>query len=243
VNTYAVPLPNEINPAYFTCVTFPFLFGIMFGDIGHGLIVFLSASFLCLFYTPLQSVSFLKPILPARYCLLLMGLFACFCGFIYNDFMAIPIQFFQSCYDAQTGARMEDCVYPAGVDPIWYLSKNHLQFMNSLKMKVAVILGVLQMTLGVCLKACNAIHRRDKLEFIHEFVPQILFFVCFMGYMDLLIVIKWTTDYTHKEYLAPSIISTMISAMLNGGTINGTAFIGTHAQNATFSNCLVGKFY
>jgi len=91
--------------------------------------------------------------------------------------------------------------------------------MNSLKMKIAVILGVLQMTLGVCLKAFNAVHNGDKLEFIHEFIPQILFFVCLMGYMDLLIVIKWTTDYTHKEYLAPSIISTMISAMLNGGSI------------------------
>lgn len=43
--------------------------------------------------------------------------------------------------------------------------------MNSLKMKLAVILGVMQMTFGVVLKACNAIHHRDKLEFFHEFVP------------------------------------------------------------------------
>jgi len=50
-----------------------------------------------------------------------------------------------------------------------------------------------------------------------------------MGYMDTLIVLKWTTDYTHKEYEAPSIISTMISALLNGGKIEGRAFIGTHA--------------
>ncbi len=36
VSTYGVPLYKEINPAYFTIVSFPFLFGVMFGDVGHG---------------------------------------------------------------------------------------------------------------------------------------------------------------------------------------------------------------
>jgi V-type H+-transporting ATPase subunit a len=37
VNTYGVPRYQEINPAIYTIVTFPFLFGIMYGDIGHGI--------------------------------------------------------------------------------------------------------------------------------------------------------------------------------------------------------------
>jgi V-type H+-transporting ATPase subunit a len=40
VETYGVARYKEANPSFFTCVTFPFLYGVMFGDIGHGLTLF-----------------------------------------------------------------------------------------------------------------------------------------------------------------------------------------------------------
>lgn len=36
INTYGVPRYREINPAVFTVASFPILFGVMFGDVGHG---------------------------------------------------------------------------------------------------------------------------------------------------------------------------------------------------------------
>jgi V-type H+-transporting ATPase subunit a len=36
VDTYGVPMYKEINPAVFAMVSFPFLFGVMYGDMGHG---------------------------------------------------------------------------------------------------------------------------------------------------------------------------------------------------------------
>ena len=52
VDTYGVPSYKEINPALYTCVTFPFLFGVMFGDMGHGILLLTAAGYLCLFGRP-----------------------------------------------------------------------------------------------------------------------------------------------------------------------------------------------
>lgn len=40
---------KEVNPAIFANVTFPFLFGVMFGDIGHGGIVLIAGILLVMF--------------------------------------------------------------------------------------------------------------------------------------------------------------------------------------------------
>jgi len=47
INTYGVPEYKEINPSVFTCVSFPFLFGVMFGDILHGSLLTIFAIYLC----------------------------------------------------------------------------------------------------------------------------------------------------------------------------------------------------
>ena len=101
----------------------------------------------------------LGPIVKARYLLFLMGFFATFCGICYNDFMSLPVESVPSCYKAgEHGQVLEnDCIYPLGVDWKWYLARNNLEFMNSMKMKIAVIFGVAQMSLGICMKALNAI--------------------------------------------------------------------------------------
>jgi V-type H+-transporting ATPase subunit a len=49
VDTYGIPSYREANPALLTGVTFPFFFGMMFGDMGHGSILLVFASILVLF--------------------------------------------------------------------------------------------------------------------------------------------------------------------------------------------------
>lgn len=48
VDTYGVPQYKEANPAIITIATFPFFFGVMFGDMGHGSILLMEALYLVL---------------------------------------------------------------------------------------------------------------------------------------------------------------------------------------------------
>jgi len=63
-------------------------------------------------------------------------------------------------------------------------------------MKLSVILGIAHMSLGIILKGMNAIHFKSGLDFLCEFVPQLLFFLCLFGYMFVLIIMKWLINWT-----------------------------------------------
>lgn len=88
-------------------------------------------------------------------------------------------------------------------------------------MKTAVIFGVLHMSLGILQKGLNAAYHKNRLAFFHEFLPQIIMLLCLFGYMDLMILIKWCTNYNGSEYLAPSIITTMVGIFLESGRVQG----------------------
>lgn len=161
VDTYGVPNYKEANPAVFACITFPFLFGVMFGDIMHGALLLAFALWIYQAGSP-NGKNFASAAYPVRHLFLLMGIFATFCGFCYNDYTSVALYMFgDSCYVFSEGSDeptvRPDCVYPVGVDPAWFLSVQELTFMNSLKMKMAVIFGVMQMTLGIFLKGTNAV--------------------------------------------------------------------------------------
>lgn len=148
VDTYGVPNYKETNPAVFTCVTFPFLFGVMFGDIFAGTLLTCFGLSIFIFGGSSKPDSIMGAAHWFRWLVLLMGMFSLYSGLLYNDFTSLPLYLFgDSCYqysaDNDTPVRKSDeCVYPFGVDPAWYLSTDELTFMNSMKMKIAVILGV-----------------------------------------------------------------------------------------------------
>jgi V-type H+-transporting ATPase subunit a len=69
----------------------------MFGDVGHGGLLLISGILLCLFNDQIQRTS-MAGISYARYLILLMGIFAFYNGFVYNEFFAIPLELNESCY-------------------------------------------------------------------------------------------------------------------------------------------------
>lgn len=58
-------------------------------------------------------------------------------------------------------------------------------------MKISVIIAIIHMSVGVCIKAANALYFRKKIDFYFEFIPQFIFLFGLFGYMDFLIIFKW----------------------------------------------------
>lgn len=206
VDAYGVARYQEANPAVYTIITFPFLFAVMFGDWGHGLCLLLLALSLIARESKLSSQrlgSFMEMLFGGRYVVLLMSLFSIYCGLIYNEFFSIPFHIFgqsaykcrdATCSDSHTAGlvKFRD-PYPFGVDPSWRGSRSELPFLNSLKMKMSILLGVAQMNLGIILSYFNARFFSNSLDIRYQFLPQMIFLNSLFGYLSLLVIIKWCT--------------------------------------------------
>jgi len=195
------------------------MFGLMFGDMGHGSILAMVGLFLTLGNDKLQKTA-VKDLLQVRYFLLLMGLSSLYCGFMYNEFFAMPTQIFTSCYkigdkkqwtianDATIKANYYferesfNCNYPFGVDPVWGLTTGRLTFSNGIKMKLSVIMGIVHMTIGVLLKGANAVFRRDYPTLIFEVITGLTMLLGLFGWMDLLIYGKWFFPLNYSSRVA-----------------------------------------
>jgi len=223
VDTYGLPCYGEANPALFAVVTFPFLFGVMYGDVGHGSMLLMVGIWAV---WKADELKFSIPeIYDGRYILLMMGLFSVYAGFLYNDFFSVGLSLFPSRWQApvEPGKPGEVITYtplydtrnsgegpgpyPFGIDPAWHGAQNELVFMNSMKMKLSVVIGVAQMLVGLCLRFSNAINERNLTDFCCECVPMMVFMLCFFGFMDYMILYKWVNTMDNP----PSIINSMIA--------------------------------
>ncbi|XP_063218129.1 V-type proton ATPase 116 kDa subunit a 1 isoform X2 [Bacillus rossius redtenbacheri] len=239
IYAYGVASYREVNPAPYTIITFPFLFAVMFGDFGHGLLMMLFAAYMVLKEKPLAAKKIDSEIwnifFGGRYIILLMGLFSMYTGLMYNDVFSKSVNIFGSYwkinYNISTVTSNKDLQldpafdyeqhpYPFGLDPVWQVANaNKIIFLNAYKMKISIIIGVLHMIFGVVLSVWNYTYFQKRIDIVLQFIPQIIFLVFLFFYMVLLMFIKWTTYAPRNPtptspYCAPSILITFINMVL-----------------------------
>ena len=104
-------------------------------------------------------------------------------------------------------------------------------------MKLSVLFGVLQMTLGVFIRWSNAFHSSNGVDFMCECIPMLMFMVCFFGWMDFManvgvnVPAREMLDYMGKLYAEQTVVGdwmqspvTLSSAMERCWIFQETAF-------------------
>eukprot|EP01114_Cavostelium_apophysatum_P022526 TRINITY_DN817_c0_g1_i1.p1 TRINITY_DN817_c0_g1~~TRINITY_DN817_c0_g1_i1.p1 ORF type:complete len:810 (-),score=258.95 TRINITY_DN817_c0_g1_i1:55-2484(-) len=225
VEAYGIAHYREVNPGVFTIITFPFLFAVMFGDFGHGILMVLFATYLVVNEKKLANQKLNEMIsmcFGGRYIILLMGIFSIYTGLLYNEAFAVAMNIFGTKYTLPAGNETEfhwtGAVYPFGVDPAWNGASNMLTYYNSLKMKMSIIFGVTHMTGGIFLSLLNALHFHHGIDIIGEFIPQVIFLLSLFGYMCFLIIFKWCVNWSGQS--PPLILNVMINMFLSFGSLS-----------------------
>jgi len=119
IQTYGVPRYRECNPAFPSIITFPFLFGVMYGDLVHGLFVFAIALWFIIYEGSFRGKKLAEPmnyLYYGRYMVLLMSMFAMYCGFCYNEYMSLSFAIWPTGWDSISRTWTHVCSF--GVDPV-----------------------------------------------------------------------------------------------------------------------------
>lgn len=233
VNAYGIASYREVNPAPYTIITFPFLFAVMFGDAGHGLIMLLFALWMVLKERNLAQAGgseIWQTFFNGRYMILFMGGFSIYTGVIYNDVFSKAVNIFGTSWKAPPLApnatfypesvtlspkiTFSNSPYPLGMDPIWQVSQNKILFFNSFKMKLSVVLGISQMSFGVALSLVNHRFFNSPIDILTEFIPRVIWLFSIFGYMVLMIFYKWIFYDWRNSGCAPSILIMLINMFL-----------------------------
>ncbi|KAK6332747.1 H(+)-transporting V0 sector ATPase subunit a [Orbilia brochopaga] len=240
INAYGIAKYQEVNPGLQTIITFPFLFAVMFGDLGHGFFMLLAAILMIVNEKHLDGRKIQEIFDMAyygRYMMLMMGAFSLFTGLIYNDLFSKPLFLFPSMWEYHlpddwkrgmkvTAERVDGYTYPFGVDWKWHSAENNLLFMNSFKMKLSIILGWAHMTYSLCNVYINAKFFRKPVDIFGNFLPSMLFMQSIFGYLVVTVIYKWCVDWNARGAQPPSILNLLINMFLQPGTVSERLYAG-----------------
>lgn len=161
VKMYGLPSYYELDPTWIIFVTFPLIFGMMFGDVGHGIVLFLlSVGIFISGEKRFKKFAGFKDFSP-----ILMGcaLFSVIFGLLYGEFFGFKFQ------------------------PLWLSPSENITYFLIL----SVWVGVLHLIVGFILNGINQWNNKKYLRAIFQFqwiifsLSSVYFITNFMDFVNL----------------------------------------------------------
>ncbi|MBD3186465.1 hypothetical protein GF325_06530 [Candidatus Bathyarchaeota archaeon] len=159
LNMYGTPAYREVNPLAIVAVTFPLLFGIMFGDIGQGLGLViggfaLSRSRFMKGHPGRKSICFL-----IIYC----GMGSIMGGFLYGEVFGIGFDEIIAFLNENLGLTLQ-----LGIFPVFQPLEEPIDIF-----RLSIWIGIIQISIGLCLNGCNQALVGKKFMILVSTIPKI----------------------------------------------------------------------
>jgi V/A-type H+-transporting ATPase subunit I len=175
VGLYGLPASKEVDPTIFFIFTFSIFFGIMFGDIGHGLILFVIG------LTGILARGLKRNIRQMFLLVMMVGITSTVMGFIFGEAFGTHVTDLLGLTHGHG-----DHVYLFGIEYPFLEPVNDLvQVFN-----LTLIIGTVHVLLGLILKVINQVKHREFDEILEDTTSQfflfagILYFLATLGILD-----------------------------------------------------------
>jgi V/A-type H+-transporting ATPase subunit I len=149
---YGLPKYSEVDPTPFIAISFPILFGLMFGDLGHGLVLLIGGSIVGLLIKGNLGIKNVCWIMAA------CGAAACVAGLLFGEFFGIAFSEINPAWG-----------------PLWFSpfeGENVFTFLI-----FSLFVGIVQIMSGIVIELANYVVKRDYVEALLTAVPQMAFYL------------------------------------------------------------------
>jgi len=153
VAAFGLPNYHEIDPTIITLFSFPIIFGLMFGDMGQGLILIVGGLLIKKVFDRFKlSGDLWDPIYQGRFLIISCGITATFFGFLYGEFFGPTTAGHEyEWYTMLTGLK----------EGPWFSPIDPHKGGPVMLLKVALVVGMIHISFGIILDIINKLSRRE----------------------------------------------------------------------------------
>ncbi len=200
VALYGLPSAKEVDPTIFLIFTFSIFFGVMFGDVGHGLI------FLVIGLTGVLARGLKRSVRLMFLLVLMMGITSSIMGFIFGEAFGVHLVELLGIreHGDHTPVHLFGAEYPF-LSPV----EDLVEIFN-----LTLIVGALHIILGITIRLINQIKHKEYAEILEETTPQVFLYAAILYFLSSLGILNLGIDPTGKGFILVALVSVIIGVGL-----------------------------